>query len=396
VNTQEVFETWQLELQHLDLQGRLRSFRTPTERSGPWLGWEGQRFLNLSSNDYLGLASDAKLNLELARLFYEKAKAQSLPLFGSTASRLMAGAHLVQNELEKVLEGLYPGKKVLLFNSGWHANTGILPVIVGPSDVIFADRFVHASLIDGWQLSGATLYRYRHNDRGHLEELLKRHRKKYQKSLILTETVFSMDGDEADLVSLVELKRRFESFLYLDEAHAFGVLGTGGAGLAQQEGFGHEVDFLVGTFGKALGSMGAFVACTETARDILIQKSRPLIFSTALPPSVTQTVLFYLERPQELQTRRERLKTLALQFHERARKEGILVRGSTWILPVIVGTPELAVKLAQACLNAGIWGLPIRPPTVPEGSSRLRLSLRADVEPEFLEPLWPVLAKEFR
>ncbi|NNM67655.1 MAG: 8-amino-7-oxononanoate synthase [Spirochaetales bacterium] len=395
MNTHEVFEAWQLELKNLASQGRLRSFRTPVERSGPWVGWEGKTLLNLSSNDYLGLASDPELNLELARLLYEKAQAQSLPLFGSTASRLMAGAHLVQEELEAVLESLYPGKKVLLYNSGWHVNTGIIPVIVGPPDVIFADRFVHASLVDGWKLSGATLHRYRHNDMGHLEELLKQYRPKHSRSLILTESVFSMDGDEADLSALVDLKRRFDSFLYLDEAHAFGVLGKEGGGLAQQEGWDREVDFLVGTFGKAMGSMGAFVACAEIARNTLIQKSRPLIFSTALPPSVTQSVLFYFGQNEELAERRERLKKLWKQFHQRARAEGILVRGSTWIIPVVLGTPDRAVQLAQECLNAGIWGLPIRPPTVPEGSSRLRLSLRSDIEPAFLEPLWSVLAKEF-
>ena len=382
---------WQAELNQLKEQARWRQVRTPTAAQGPFLWQDGHRLVNFSGNDYLGLAGDAPVARELSRHFEALVQQESLPLWGSTASRLMAGASPWHARLESALATMYPGRQTLLFNSGWHANTALLGALAGPKDVIFADRFIHASLVDGWRLSGARLHRYRHGNASHLEDLLKRYRGQHERAFVVTESLFSMDGDEADLASLIELKNRYEALLVVDEAHAFGVLGPQGAGVAARDGLSDQVDIAVGTFGKAVASAGAFVAADPVVINYLIQKSRPLIFSTALPPAFAIVTLFHLSLEAELARRRLELLSLARKFHTEAQTRGWTIPGQSWIAPVILGTDSRAVEAANRCIEAGLSVLPIRPPTVPEGSARLRLSLRADMTPEHWEPLWTVL-----
>ncbi|NNM53448.1 MAG: 8-amino-7-oxononanoate synthase [Spirochaetales bacterium] len=382
---------WQADLTRLKDQARWRHIRTPSATQGPFLWQDGHRLVNFSGNDYLGLAGDTQIAHQLSRHLDTLVQNQSLPLWGSTASRLMAGASPWHAQLESTLATLYPGRQTLLFNSGWHANTALLAALAAPGDAIFADRLIHASLIDGWRLSGARLHRYRHADASHLEDMLKRHRGQYKRAFVVTESLFSMDGDEADLSALVELKNRHEAFLVVDEAHAFGVLGPRGAGVAARDGLANQVDIVVGTFGKALASVGAFVAADPVVIEYLIQKSRPLIFSTALPPACAVVTLFHLSLEPDLARRRTELSRLAREFHAQAQSKGWMIPGHSWIVPLMLGSDVRAVQAANRCVEAGLSVLPIRPPTVPEGSARLRLSLRADMSPEMWAPLWTTL-----
>ncbi len=382
---------WQADLRRLKDQARWRQVRTPSAAQGPFLWQDGRRLVNFSGNDYLGLAGDTQIAQQLSRHLDTLVQNQSLPLWGSTASRLMAGASPWHAELESALATLYPGRQTLLFNSGWHANTALLAALAAPGDAIFADRLIHASLVDGWRLSGARLHRYHHGDASHLENLLKRHRGQYKRAFVVTESLFSMDGDEADLAALVELKNRYEAFLVVDEAHAFGVLGPGGAGVAARDGLSGQVDLVVGTFGKALASVGAFVAADPVVIEVLLQKSRPLIFSTALPPACAVVTLFHLSLEPELASRRAVLASLAREFHAQAQTHGWTIPGHSWIAPIVLGIDARAVQAANRCVEAGLSVLPIRPPTVPEGSARLRLSLRADMTPDLWAPLWATL-----
>lgn len=216
---------------------------------------DGKRMLNLSSNDYLGLASDRALREEFLRTLTPDT---FLPT--SSSSRLLTGNFTVYEELEAELARLFGKEAALVFNSGYHANTGILPAVSDAQTLILADKLVHASLIDGIRLSAAKCIRYRHNDLAQLERLLKEHHSAFRQIIIVTESIFSMDGDQADLPALAELKRRYGNvLLYVDEAHAFGVRGRQGLGCAEESGCTGDIDFLVGTFGKAAASAGAYI-----------------------------------------------------------------------------------------------------------------------------------------
>lgn len=241
---------------------------------------DGKRMLNLSSNDYLGLASDRALREEFLRTLTPDT---FLPT--SSSSRLLTGNFTVYEELEAELAHLFGTEAALVFNSGYHANTGILPAVSDAQTLILADKLVHASLIDGIRLSAAKCIRYRHNDLAQLERLLKEHHSAFRQIIIVTESIFSMDGDQADLPALAELKRRYGNvLLYVDEAHAFGVRGRQGLGCAEESGCTGDIDFLVGTFGKAAASAGAYIVCRKVIREYLVNRMRTLIFTTGLPP----------------------------------------------------------------------------------------------------------------
>ena len=240
----------------------------------------GKRMLNLSSNDYLGLASDRALREEFLRTLTPDT---FLPT--SSSSRLLTGNFTVYEELEAELARLFGTEAALVFNSGYHANMGILPAVSDAQTLILADKLVHASLIDGIRLSAAKCIRYRHNDLAQLERLLKEHHSAFRQIIIVTESIFSMDGDQADLPALAELKRRYGNvLLYVDEAHAFGVRGRQGLGCAEESGCTEDIDFLVGTFGKAAASAGAYIVCRKVIREYLVNRMRTLIFTTGLPP----------------------------------------------------------------------------------------------------------------
>lgn len=367
---------YQSMLNQLEESGNLR--RLPhVVHKGQWIEKEGRTMLNLSSNDYLGLAS----RTDLYDAFFDEWKEKGYPL-SSSSSRLLTGNFTVYGELEQLMAERFGREAALLFNSGYHANTGILPALADKHTLILADKLVHASLIDGILLSGAPFLRYRHNDYNQLEMLLKKHAGQYEQIFIVTESIFSMDGDVAYLPRLVELKKSYpDILLYVDEAHAIGVRGKNGLGIAEEQDCIQDIDLLIGTFGKALASMGAYVICSRTIREYLVNCMRPLIFSTALPPIQIAWTRFIFERLPQFGELREKL---ALTGHLLAGalegKGGEI--SESHIIPFIVGENKECILKAEELQRKGFYCLPVRPPTVPKGTARIRFSLTAEVTSE--------------
>ncbi len=356
----------QNELSQLKSGDRMRCLRT-IDPDGKYAFFEGKRFLNLSGNDYLGLAAD---NSEYADF------AADLPLMTSSSSRLLTGSSPAHAELEQLLAELYH-RPALSFNSGYHANTGILPALAGRGDLILCDKLNHASIIDGVRLSGAEYKRFPHLDVDRLEQILEAERAKYNNVFIVTESIFSMDGDIADIESLVDLKRHHDAVLIVDEAHSIGVLGENGLGLCEAAGLINEIDIIIGTFGKALASIGAFAITSPVIRDYLVNRMRTLIFTTALPPACAAWSARMLKKAVGMKSERWHLYDISRQFQDKLRYREIDTCGSSQIVPAILGQDELAEKKAAALRDAGYLVFPIRPPTVPPNTARLRFSLNA-------------------
>lgn len=369
-----------------------RSLRAISSRSGASVVFDGRKCVNLSSNDYLGIGSDASL---LAAFLLE-AGADSIAGrgMGGSSARLLSGNHQSYNLLERELADLYGNRTALVFNSGYHANLGVCASLADRNDVFLADKLCHASLIDGMRLSGAELIRYRHLDTDHLDSLLKKHRASYRNAFIVTESVFSMDGDIPDLQRIARLKRDNDATLVLDEAHAVGVFGAKGTGIASERDLLGDIDVLVGTFGKALGSYGAFVVCDEPVRDFLINKARSFIFTTALPPAVVNWSRTALAKAVGMDHERGHLAQLSGKFREALRAAGAQTGGETQIVPVHIGDSGRAIAVARHLQEAGYLVLPIRPPTVPPGTARLRLSLTANMTWEQIEGLPELIRRQ--
>lgn len=376
---------YQTILNELEATGNLR--RLPeVAHEGRWIVREGQRMLNLSSNDYLGLATRTDLQAE----FLASEAARHWPL-SSSSSRLLTGNFAVYTALERRIAQDFGREAALLFNSGYHANTGILPALVDKQTLILADKLVHASLIDGIRLSDTPFSRYRHNDYTQLERLLAKNAAAYETIIVVTESVFSMDGDVADLPRLVALKQQYPNvMLYVDEAHAIGVRGERGLGVAEECGCIEQIDLLVGTFGKALASMGAYVVCSEVIRSYLINKMRPLIFSTALPPLQIAWTQFLWERLPDWKAEREQLRAQSRRLAAALQGRGGEISDSH-IVPFIVGDSRDCVFTAEQLQRKGFYCLPVRPPTVPQGTSRIRFSLTAAIQPEEIDQLIQVI-----
>lgn len=361
------------QLETLAHKGNLR--RLPEMKpQGLYLVRDGVSMLNLSSNDYLGLADNVALKSE----FLQTLNPQTCR-FSSTSSRLLTGNYPAYTRLEKRLAQLYGAESALVFNSGYHANSGILPAVTDNRSLILADKLVHASIVDGIGLSKARCIRYRHNNYEQLERLVAENADQYEHIFIVTESIFSMDGDESDLPRLVTLKRQYpQVYLYLDEAHAFGVRGELGLGCAEEQGVVGDIDFLVGTFGKAAASMGAFVICSETMKQYLVNTMRPLIFTTALPPVNLEWTLFIVNKICNMQKRREHLAQIGRRVREALNPLNGGIVSSSHIIPYVLGESERAVEVALRLQHEGFYLLPVRPPTVPPGTSRLRISLNAE------------------
>ena len=366
-------------LEQLSAKGLLRSMRT-LSGAGPRAVMNGRELLLLCSNNYLGLADHPAL-VEAAQ--------QALATAGcsSGASRLVSGSLELHAQLENELADWKGSEAALLFNNGYAANTGIIAALAGRGDLIFSDRLNHASIIDGAQLSGARLIRYPHNDMAALERLLEEHPTTGLR-LIVSDGVFSMDGDLAPLQRLVELARRFDALLMVDDAHGGGVLGAEGKGSADWCGVREGIDIRMGTFGKALGSFGAYAATSRTVRDYLVNKARSLIFSTSLPPAVLAASLaaVRLVRSPEGDLLRRRLAENGALVRQRLRSGGLEVaEGGTPIIPIQVGDPQTTMDFSAALLDEGLFVQGIRPPTVPQGTSRLRCTVMASHTTEELE-----------
>ena len=382
-------EIWEAELRRREEAGRLRRLRA-VERPAEGRIRTGGRFLvDFSSNDYLGLSRHPAL-AERAALFAGRWGT------GAGASRLVTGNLEPLEELERKVARAKGAEAALVLASGWQANASVLAALLDPrtlpgEPLVFADELNHASMRQGCRTARARVLSYRHLDLDHLESLLRAHAAHAGPRFVLSETVFSMDGDVADVQGLIQLADRYGAFLYLDDAHATGVLGPDGYGLAGGEAA--EAGLVVGTFGKALGAFGAYVACSRKLRDFLVNRCSGIVYSTALPPPVLGAADAAWELVPSLGAERKRLHENARRLRERLAAAGVDVgRSSTQIVPAILGSDERAVRVAAALEEAGFLALPIRPPTVPEGTSRIRLSACAHHRPDQIDRLADVLA----
>lgn len=375
------YQSYSDELSRLEASGNLR--RLPeVEHDGKYILSGGRRMLNLSSNDYLGLAVDR----DLRKYFLSRVSDRDLQ-FSSSSSRLLTGNFTVYSELEQMLAEMFGRESALVFNSGYHMNMGILPAVTDSSTLILADKLVHASIIDGIRLSSARCIRYRHQDYAQLEKLVEKHSSEYPRIIIVTESIFSMDGDTASLPRLVELKKHYpQVMLYVDEAHGVGVRGAHGLGLAEEQGCLKDIDFLCGTFGKALCSVGAYIVCDRTIREYLVNRMRTVIFTTALPPLNVAWTKYILEHLDGFEGRRRHLSHISNMLREALSAKGPCPSESH-IIPYIVGASSDAILKAEDMQKKGVYVLPVRPPTVPEGTSRLRFSLTAELTDGDIENL---------
>ncbi len=362
------------ELAALEEKGLRRSLEPMGTAQGPVVGLGGRALVNLCSNDYLGLAAHPRV---------QRAAAEAARRYGAGAgaARLVVGDMLLHHELEGRLARMKGAEAALLFSSGYHVNAGVVGALVGPGDAIFSDEWNHASIIDGCRLSRAEVHVYRHRDVEQLAALLAG--STARRRLVVTDAVFGMDGDAAPLREIVLLCERHGAMLYLDEAHSTGVLGPTGAGLAEALGVSDRVDVLMGTLGKALGSFGAFVAGTRPLADWLVSRARTFVFTTALPPPSVAAALAALDVMESEPERRAALGALTARM-----KAGLAGMGFRMddvvapIFPVVLGEEARALEASRRLRERGYHVKAIRPPTVPRGTSRLRVSLTASHTPE--------------
>jgi 8-amino-7-oxononanoate synthase len=374
------------QLERLGLDRRLRMVSGP---QGPRVLLDGRPVLLLCSNNYLGLADHPRVREAAA----EAAMRWGV---GAGASRLVSGTMTIHRRLEQRLAAFERCEECVLFGSGYLANAGAIGALAGRGDVVFSDELNHASIVDGCRLSRAEVVVYGHCDMDHLDWLIRRHRGAGRR-LIVTDSVFSMDGDIAPLVELVGLAREHGARTIVDEAHATGVLGPGGRGAVAQAELEGEIDIVIGTLGKALGSYGAYACARRETIHYLINTARPLIFSTAPPPPAVAGALAALELLEQRPHRVQRLRSNARVLRRALSAEGIPARDvEMHIVPVIVGEERDAMSLCEAALERGVFAQAIRPPTVAPGTSRLRLAAMASHTAEELREAARVIAAAAR
>ncbi|HEX7228766.1 MAG TPA: 8-amino-7-oxononanoate synthase [Candidatus Binatia bacterium] len=366
------------ELEALRRAGLYRELRRVENEQGPILLIGGREVINFSSNNYLGIANHPAL---------AEAAKQAIDRYGcgSGASRLISGNMTLHEELETRLAQFKNTEAALVFNSGFQANTGILATLAGEGDVILSDQLNHASIIDGCRLSRAQTLVYAHGDLDQVEANFKNaHHARCR--LIVTESIFSMDGDEAPLAGIVELAEKYDAMVMVDEAHATGVFGRTGAGLVSQYGLGDRVSVQMGTLGKALGGFGAYVAGSRALRELLINRCRSFIFTTALPPAIMAMAIAAIRLVEQEPERRHRLWENCRLLSDGLKKLGLSSTAlQSPILPVIIGDAARCMQLSQLLLQRGIFAQGIRPPTVPPGTSRLRIAVMATHERGHIE-----------
>ncbi|MBI2830342.1 MAG: 8-amino-7-oxononanoate synthase [Chloroflexi bacterium] len=376
------------ELAALKDRGLLRHLHALPEAGGE-ISVDGKVVLNFSSNDYLGLARDRRL---------KDAAVQAIDRLGcsATASRLMAGHLALHEELEASLARMMGTEAALVFGSGFLTNLGVISSLAGPEDTVFSDSLNHASLIDGIRLSRAYCHTYRHRDMEHLENLLKES-KASGKRIIVSESVFSMDGDIPPMKTLSQLAQQYEALLIIDEAHAIGVMGHKSGGVSRIPGSECQPDVTIGTLSKAMGGYGGFVACSETIRRVLINKARSFLYSTGLPPaclgSALQAVSIITSQPELGQA----LLKKACWFRGLLVQHGLKVSEfESQILPIIVGDNEAVVRFSKVLWDKGLLITAVRPPTVPPSTARVRLSITLSVTDAALEKAAALIAESAR
>lgn len=364
-------------LRALQAQGLLRNLRVVGSGADCWVDIGGRRTLLLCSNNYLGLATHPAL-------IAAAAEAAAVWGVGAGASRLISGSLALHHELEQELADWKRTEAAVLFNSGYHANIGTITALVGEGDAVFSDALNHASIIDGCRLSRARVVVYPHADVAALAEKLARTPARHR--LIVTDSIFSMDGDVAPLGEICAVAQRYDAWVMVDEAHATGVLGPTGAGLVEELGLHDQVDVQMGTLGKALGCFGAYVAGKKSLVQLLLNRARSLVYTTALPPPVVGAALKAVRLVRAQPELRNRLRGNATFLHRILEASGIPVLGRpSHILPILLRDPLRTMEVSARLLEAGVWVQGIRPPTVPEGTSRLRVTVMATHTREDLE-----------
>ncbi len=358
------------EVQALEEKDLKRRRRLTGSAQGPRIKVDGRSVMNLCSNDYLGLAGEARL---------QEASIRALKKYGSGsgASRLVCGNMAVHQALEEALADFKETESALLFSTGYMANAGIISALFGREDLILCDRLNHASIIDGIILSRAAFRRYNHRDAGHLRDLLGRARG-YKKVGIITDSVFSMDGDLAPLKEIVALAEDYGALVMVDEAHAFGVMGEGGRGCVEHFGLKGRVPIQMGTLSKAAGSFGAYCCGSRSLIEFLVNKARSFIYTTGMPPPVAAASLEAVNIIRAEGSRRKRLWENARHVLHGLKRLGFNTLGSeTPIIPIVAGTSSRALEFSRRLFEAGLFVQAIRPPAVPRGTARLRLTVTA-------------------
>jgi 8-amino-7-oxononanoate synthase len=379
------------ELETLQAAGLRRTLRAVQQRRAGTVLLHGERIADFASNDYLGLASDHRV----ARAAMAVLQAEGT---GAGAARLISGHHPIHETLERALAAFKRTDRALLFPSGYMANIGAIPALVGPDDVIYADALNHASLIDGCRLSKATLRVFPHCDPASLDAMLRDDAGRFRRALIVVEGIFSMDGDLFPLDALVEIAARHGAWTYVDDAHGTGVLGATGAGTVELFGVTDRIDVLVGTLGKALGTSGAYVAGSLDLIEYLTTRARSFIFTTGTPPALAAATLEALRIASVEPWRREAVRARARQLRDRLRHAGREAHGTDdgHIVPVLVGDAMRTMAIAADMRRRGFLVGGVRPPTVPAGTSRLRISLSAVHPPELVDALGASLIEAMR
>ncbi|MDO9213303.1 MAG: 8-amino-7-oxononanoate synthase [Methylococcales bacterium] len=372
-------------LAELAKQGLYRSRKVVESPQSILLQIDGKQYINFCSNDYLGLANHP----DVIKAFKTAVDTYGV---GSGSAHLICGHTSAHHALEEDLAAFTGRDRALLFSTGYMANMGVIAALVGRHDTVFQDRLNHASLLDGALLSGARFKRYSHNDTAHLSELMS-----YTpaKKLIVTDGVFSMDGDFAPIPALVAIAKARKAWLMIDDAHGLGVLGQHGGGILEHYGLDqNDADILMGTLGKSFGTFGAFVAGSEELIETLIQKARTYIYTTALPAAVAEATRVSLKRLIADDWRREKLKHLTERFKSGAKQLNLpLMPSDSAIQPLLVNDSHQAVTISDFLFDKGFLVSAIRPPTVPRGSARLRVTLSASHEEEHIDRLLDVFSQ---
>ena len=352
-------------LNSLEEKGNFRNIPLIESKTDSYIKINGFNYTNLASNDYLNISTNEKLKKEFLL--------KNSSLLSSASARLLTGSSVEYKDLETTVANLLGKEKALIFNTGYQCNLGVISTLCEKGDVVFSDKLNHASIIDGMRLAEGDFIRYKHLDYENLETLLKNKRKSYNRAIIVSESVFSMDGDVANIDKLVELKNKYNCMLMIDEAHAFCAIGESLAGLSYQK----DVDIVTATFGKAVGSFGAFCASNELIINYLINKARSFIFSTSIPPiNIAWSNWLLTDKIDFLEKQKNKLNILTNKTHQLL---GETVSNSH-IIPIVVGENKKTLELAEKLKSEGYYIPAIRPPTVPERTARLRISLTANTD----------------
>lgn len=379
-------ENYVNKLNELKENSSFRTIKNIIERKDKFIKVDDALMLNLSSNDYLNIST----NKDLISEFIDKNRFTPEFLFSSASARLLTGNSKAYFELENNIKKLYNKEAALLFNTGYQCNQGVVSTLFSSKDCIFCDKLIHASVVSGLKLSPAQHFRYPHNNYEMLEKMLIKNRNQFDKVIIITESVFSMDGDCADLEKLIELKKKYNCMLMVDEAHAFGVFGENAQGLSAKNNLFNDIDIITITLGKALGSMGAVCISNKTIIDYLINKASSFIFSTVIPPvNVLWSNFLLTEKFDFILKQKEKLNDLFSFAHKIYPSIS-----SSQIIPVVLKDSKKTFMVSDVLQKQGYYVLPINPPTVPNGQSRLRVSLTSDIEKAEIQRFFELVKKE--